>query len=383
MAEAELLISPDIVRADLQRAMKSLDKAMKDAAKRAGDEFEDELEKGILAGVKRGARRAGGAIKGAFDKMGGGRAAAGGLGALLMSGAMANIARADAAGGIMEERLGQGTNKAMMGTASLLGVDAGTMRKLWSMGQRAGFDDYRDFADILTNIQLKVTEAETGEDPSLNQFKGLRGSAMLEQVFSSIAASDPHMRTYWLDKFEAGERLSEMERFLQSIPKGATIAGTGGHGIGPDGKMTIGITGGTTNAPAWLTLSEAEKAAGLTVEERARMEQNFTLAQMASEQHRAAGEFGAIDSGTLRGWMDDQKRITQEHVTLLNTYEANLKAAIPIRQAMEKGISVIAENTSTMAAKLTEIANKPGGAGNPQNWLEGSPTFGPGPKTGG
>lgn len=359
MPEAELVIAPEIAMADLRRSMDILDRSMKKAAKEAGDNMKEELERGIVAGAKRGARRAGSALRSGFDKMGGGKAVGGGLVAGLMAGIGVNIQRADEGTAAIQARLSEGSNRAMMGTASLLGVDAATIKKLWSMGQAAGFDDYRDFADILTNIQLKVTEAETGEDPSLNQFKGLRGAAMLEAVFSSIAASPNEMRTYWLDKFEAGERLSEMERFLQALPKGETvIGGEGGtSGIGPDGKYHIGITGGVMKSPAWLTLTEAEKAAGLTVEEYAKREEQFKQAQIGIDANRQAQEMAAIGPGKIAAYISEQQRITAETVKVIQTYEENLAAAIPVRKAISEGMTALGETTSAIAKDLSAIVS--------------------------
>lgn len=359
MPEAELMIAPDIAMADLKQSMRKLDQAMKQAAKKAGEEMEDELEKGIVAGARRGARRAAGALRGGFDKMGGARGIGGGLIAGIGAGAMANLARADEATALIEGTMEASDARTLMGTADQLGIDAGSMQKLWDMAKRSGFDDAKDFADILTNISLKRTEALTGEDETLAQFKDLSGVQLMEEVLGSIAKADPAMQTYFLDKLEAGERLAEMTNFGKQV-------------------MALGADTG------WLAQqTPEEQAAGMRLLTHERQLQQYTDMKVAQDAERQAALMGAITPEKLDAYMVEQTRITNEQLTRIATYEQNLAAAIPIRENIEKGITAIAGFTGTMAQKLSQIADQPGGMGNSQNWLDLSPTFRPGNKPGG
>lgn len=364
-AEAELLILPEMSMAELKQAMARLDNAMKKAAKEAGDEFEEELEKGIMAGVKRGMRKAGGLAKGAFGKMGGAGGIAGAAAGILTAGAFANIQRADEATALIEGRLGpEGSDaRSLMGAADLIGLDPASIKKLWTMAQRAGFDDVKDFTDILTNINLKVTEAEIGEDPLLNQFKGQRGLDLYQSIFASLANAKPEEALRWMDKLEAGERLPEMAGFLRQIREGA----------GADG----------VNA-RWLDLTPEEAQAGLDLLDEERKQQAFTDAMIKAQSDRKAAELAAITPDTIQAWMSEQQRITQSQVTLLQTYESNLAAANLIRPQIERLMTSLAESTSKLATAAGDIATatKEGGArAGLRAAYENSPTFGP--KSGG
>lgn len=364
-AEAELLILPEMSMADLKQAMNRLEAAMKKAAKESGDEFEEELEKGIMAGVKRGLRKAGGLTKGAFGKMGGAGGIAGAAAGILTAGAFANIQRADEATALIEGRLGaEGSDaRSLMGAADLIGLDPASIKKLWTMAQRAGFDDVKDFTDILTNINLKVTEAEIGEDPLLNQFKGQRGLDLYQSIFASLANAKPEEALRWMDKLEAGERLPEMAGFLRQIREGA----------GPDG----------VNA-RWLDLTEAEAQAGLDLLSEERKQQAFTDAMIKAQSDRKAAELAAITPDTIQAWMGEQQRITNEQVQLLQTYQSNLAAANEMRPRLFDLMTTIADNTSRLVSttgKVADATKEAGVQGGLRAAYESSPTFGP--KSGG
>lgn len=318
MVEAELMIVPDLAMADLKRSMANLDRAMKASAKKAGDEFKDEMEKGMVAGAKRGAARMGGALK----RNAGG--IAGGIVGVLAAGLGKAIADFDTGTGLIEGRLGESNARVLMGAADLTQLDAASMAKLWGMAQKAGFDDARDFADILTNIQLKATEAETGEDSTLNQFKGLRGIQLYEEVLGSIAKADPATQAYYLDKLEAGERLPEMSAFNKQLA--AMGAKTG-----------------------WLgTLTDPELKAGMgLLSEEAKVKQ-FQALQLQAESERKAAELAAISGSTLNTWMAEQQRITAMNADILRRYEQNAQAAIPARELMEKVMIGISEKLLTL-----------------------------------
>lgn len=358
-AEAELLISPEIAMADLKQSMAKLDRAMKASAKKAGEEFEDELEKGIIAGAKRGFRRAGKFAAGAAGGVAtGGKMAAGGLFGALMAGAATNIQRADEASGIIQGAMETSDARRLMGAADLTGMDAASMGKLWDMAKKAGFDDVKDFTDILTNIGLKVTEAETGEDPLLAAFKGLRGVDLYERVLGSIAKSDPMDQAYFLDKLEAGERLPEMSNFGQQV-------------------RALGAEGG------WLaTMTQAEVERGLRMLEDERKVRDFTEAQVATDEANRAAIMSAITPEKVAAFMGDQRRIANEQLVLLQTYEQNLAAAIPLREAGNAIMTEIASHTGKLVeqgAKAAQMLRDGQGA----NIINLSPTFRPEPKKGG
>lgn len=353
------MITPDIAMADLKQAMAKMDRAMKASAKKAGDEFEDELEKGIVAGAKRGIRRAGKALQGVGAGAGtAAKGAAGGLFGALMMGVTTNIQRADEGTALIQETMGASTARTLMGAADLTQMDAGSMSKLWNMAQKAGFDDVKDFTDILTNITLKVKEAETGEDTTLNQFKGLRGAQLFEEVLGSIAKADPATQAYFLDKLEAGERLSEMAGFNRQV-------------------MDMG--GG---AAGWMALSDADAQAGLDLLAGEKKLQQFTEAQVMADNQRQQALMAAITPEKVAAYISDQHRISSEQLNILNTYEQNLAAALPLREAGNAIMTTIAENTGKLVEQGSKAAQMLAD-GQPGRILELSPTFGPKAKAGG
>lgn len=334
MAEAELMILPDIAMSDLKQAMNRLDSAMKQSAKKAGDEFEDELSKGIVAGAKRGMRRAGAAMKGGFDKVGGSRGIAGGILAGLTAGFGVNIQRADEATALIEGAAAQSNARVLMGASELTQMDAASMGKLWNMAQKAGFDDARDFVDILTNIGLKVTEAETGEDATMNQFKGLRGPALFEAVLGSIAKADPAMQAYFLDKLEAGERLPEMAAFNRQLMS-----------MAPGGQLPA-------NWLSQMSAEDVDRAMALMAEEKAVAD--FQTAKVETDAARQRAIMDALPQ-KMDAYFTEQRRITAEQMNLINTYEENLSAAIPLREAANEAMTMMAGTTAEILGELKAI----------------------------
>lgn len=313
MAEAELMITPDIAIADLRRSMATLDRAMAQAAKKAGDEFKDEVERGLVAGAKRGAARMGGMLK----RNAGG--IAGGVVGVLAAGLGKAIADFDTGTGLIESRMGESDARVLMGGADVLGIDAASMAKLWDRAKLAGFDDARDFVDILTNIQLKKTEAETGEDATMNQFKGLGGAALFDQFFASMAKQTPEMQAYFYDKMEGGERLTELSHMTRAM-------------------QAEGLQSG------WLTMNTAaETQAGMSLLGDEAKVANFIRLQSQAQAERNRAEMDAITGTTLKTWMEEQNRITQQNANILRRYEQNATAAIPARVAMEKALTKISD----------------------------------------
>ncbi len=315
-AQAELLILPEMSVADLKQAMARLEKATKDAARKAGDEFEDEIERGFAAGMKRGIKKFGGGIKNNAGAIGGG------LFGVLMAGLGKSIADFEAGQGIVENRLSQGTNAQMIRSSDLLGIDAGTMGKLWGQARAAGFTDFADFSDILSNVMLKISEAEAGEDPLLNQFKGKRGIEALGDVLASLANADPADRIRWMDKLEAGERLPEMTALLEAIRH---------------------QSGGKVSAD-WIRLAGSDVDRGLAIESGAAKERQFSRMAIEAEERRAEREMEAITGSTLKTWADEQRRITNENVRLIKSLEANAAAAIPARELMADALELMSDH---------------------------------------
>lgn len=324
MAEAELLIVPEIAVSDLRKTVDRLDRALKQSAKRAGDELEEEVERGLKAGIKRGARNMGDM----FKRNAGG--IAGGLAGVLAMGLGKAIADFDAGTALLEGRLGgENTAKILMAGADSLGMDAGSMGKIWQMARASGIDDPRDLLDLMHNVQLKTIEAETGEDPLMTQFKGKRGIELFTEVMGSMAQMDAGKRAYFLDKFEGGERLGEFNAMLSQVQAAGTPAD-------------------------WLKLTDADADRGLAMHKETKLADLFKQEQIRAEEARAQGELAAISGSTIKTWAQEQARITALNISVLKSYEENAQAAIPARELMEQ----VMKKTSEYVLKLVGLGER-------------------------
>lgn len=331
MAQAELMILPDLSVADLNKVTNRLDAAMKESAKKAEREFGDAISRGM----KRGVKGFGKAMERGYNGVGGSRGIMAGVLASVASGFGIAIARADAGTALIEGRLGEGEGRHLMQTADMLNLDAGAMASLWQRGKAAGFTDVQEFTDILANIKLKQAEAEMGTDGSLNQFKGLFGTQLFEQVFKSLGTLDNGQRMAWLDKMEAGESLGKMNAFLDNLQ----------------------TEGGGTIQDQWLKLSEAQAQAGIDLLKQERLENSFMLTQQRADSERKQAELSAITESTIGAWAKEQTRVTEEHVNILKGYEANLSAAIPMRKLLEMSNTLLAQIAHNTGPKLAKDAN--------------------------
>lgn len=347
MAEAELMILPDVSMNDLKRTMDRIDGVMKDSAKKAGNEFRQELAKGITKGIKEGRKKLGGGIQAGYDKVGGAGGIMAGMMAAMTAGFASVIARADAGTALIEARMDASNAPALTATGEATGLSAGETLKLWKMAQRAGFEDAGDFSEMMTNILIKVREAEAGEDPLLTQFKGMRGIELYEAVLGSLAQADKADRLMWMDKLELGEQLPQMTVMLKEINETAT----------ENGKINAG----------WLKLTVDETKNGLAMLLEEQKVLAFREERFRAEEQRARAENAAITNDTIKAWGEEQNRITQQQANIIRGYQANLSAAAPARDMMEisnKLLMQIAMNTAPLLSKDAKMV----GAAMEGNW---------------
>lgn len=251
------------------------------------------------------------------------------------AGGVANVQRAGEAKALIDENMEASNAKALMSTADMLGLDSATTLKLWKQARAAGIDDVDDFRQFLSDINLKVSEAESGDDPLMNQFKGQRGADLFSSVFASLANASEADQVRWMDKLGGGEQLAEWSAFVRGIG-----AGYGGQQV-------------DTN---WLKLTEPEAQAGLDLMDEERKVKDFQAQMLQLDEQRRRDEMAAIDQGALGAYMADEHRLSRERLTRLDTIEQNMQAANAYQAATEAVMTTLAEHSAETVELLRGIS---------------------------
>lgn len=401
MAEAELLITPDVARAELNRAVNQLEKAMAQAAKNAGKDFQDEISKGIKAGGKGGLDGMGGGRGGVSSNAIDGLKKAGGVlgGAAVMAlgvGVAEIMNRVDIATSLIEQKMGESQAPETIAAAKDLGLSGAEYQAIREQFAKAGIREDADILETLREITVQTEEAERGEGELMEDFKGLRGMDLYRNVFESLGnVEDPAKRMAILAQLNEEQTaalskivqdgMGDREEVIQGGPTRSDklaefrerIAKLEGEGYDPDKiqalraqadeleqsiqqqpgePMNIEITGGVQRKPPeFFTVTEKSESAATAFQEEADKVDKFRADQYAQAQLENERFFNAFDAQAATAYFSRQDTVNQQQIALVGELSKNVEAANTIDNAITQALNPLVSNVGDMVVKLGEL----------------------------
>lgn len=347
MAEAELLITPDVARAELNRAVNQLEKAMAQAAKNAGKDFEDEISRGIKAGGRDGMGGIGGGGRGGLStNMIDGMKKAGGVlgGAAVMAlgvGINEIMARVDIASALIEEKAGSSQAPETIAAARDLGLTMPEYQAIRADFAKAGIREDADILETLREITVKTEEAERGEGELLGAFKGQRGAELYRNVFASLGnMGDPAQRMAILAQLNE-EATGSLSKLIADAFK-------------PEG----GGLGAGVSASDLFKVGEVEIARAKAFQEEADKVEKFRADQYVQTQHENARFWNAFNTEAANAYFARQDNVSQQQTQLLGELGRNVQAANRFDEQTHALMGSIAANVAGMSAGIEKLADK-------------------------
>lgn len=346
MAEAELIITPDVARAELNRAVNQLEKALEQAAKNAGRDFEKEIAKGVKDGAQDGMGGLGGGVRrgGLSANMIDGMKKAGGIlggAAVLALGVGVNeiMSRVDIATALIQQQTGESTAPETIALARDLGLSGAEYQSIREAFAVAGIREDADVLETLREITVQTEEAERGEGDLLEDFKGQRGAELFRNVFASLGnVSDPAKRVAILAQLNE-EAVGALSKVIDAEFKAAG----GGLGAGVSAADMFGVT------EKHQRRAEAFQNEATKVEEFRQRQYD----QTQLENERFWKEF---DAKAANAYFARQEHVSQQQTALIGELSKNVQAANTIDSAIKAAMNPLASGVNTMVDQLSEIA---------------------------
>lgn len=209
MADAELIITPELSRAAMMKTMADLNRNMNRAAKMAEKDFEKHLSDGMEKGAQKGSSKMSGIL----------RSAKFGIAGLVAAGATMVVAQAlnrartgtDLIAGTLEE----GTATATVNAANTSGVELGRFVSTQQDLIQGGADP-ETANSILFELNALRGEAIANDEGILRQFADVDGDQFYQTLGRAFEAMTPDQRV-----FQANEMFGEDgQAFLNAIQNG-------------------------------------------------------------------------------------------------------------------------------------------------------------------
>lgn len=349
MADAEIMIAPEVDRSSLRRMEQQLDRTFKKVGKDAGDEIEKGVTRGMKDGAKRGGRfiqlsnniagAVGGGLKRGFDELGGARRLGTGIGALLVGGVLDAVSKAEATQGLVTGTLSQSNADAQLAVARAAGFSNEQFGQFTSLlQQQGGFTDQQAINDILQDINVRVEEARLEEGTQrLEQFTGFRGQERINRVLASLTQVQPEEAQQILD--EMGISGEDGQRLLRVIQQAGE---------------------GRTGEEAYEYLSNANKTEGEIFAENLERE-----AQLAKEYREAELEFNnemrrrlldELDSADIATVFSARQVEADKQIGLLENFQENQKIANTAAEGMHQALNALNTTTTKIFEGLGALA---------------------------
>lgn len=343
MAEAELLITPDVARSELNRAVDQLEKALAQAAKNAGKDFEDEISKGIKAGGRDGMSGAGGSRGGLSSNMIDGMKKAGGVlgGAAVLAlgvGVAEIMNRVDIATSLIEQKAGESQAPETIAAARDLGLSGAEYQAIREQFAVAGIREDADVLETLREIVVQTEEAERGEGDLLAAFKGQRGADLFRNVFASLGnIGDPAQRMAALAMLNE-EATSSLAKLIDTQFKEAG-----------DGR------GAGVFAQDFFKIEEKHNERARAFEQEAEKVEAFRQAQYEQTQKENERFWDAFDSEAANAYFSRADHVSQQQTALIGELSRNVEAANTMDDAIKVALDPLVQNVGGMIGELSKL----------------------------
>jgi hypothetical protein len=330
MADAELVIKPEIARQAMNQTMQELERNFEKLAKDVQQDFERAISKGVNDGARGGIRGMGRQLKRAYSATGSTRSAVGGgLVGIAMAGFFDTLARAEGGSSLIESLLG-GENQAVqsMALAKQVGMDSGQFAQITQNLKAGGVASQEDINAIIFDINARIGEAESGDDPLLSNFTKFKGEDRVNAVLASISGMSETQGAKTLDQLGFAGDASGILAMLDQAKKRAQA-------------------NGTTVFDELSTVTESAKAEGLSLQTEAEKADEFRKAQMAHDADYKAKFLDEIQTGDISAFFKDRRDKDDAQVTLLTEYQDNLKNANDVQAGMKVTMDELNEVTQS------------------------------------
>lgn len=336
MADAELMITPDLARNELNKSMVELQKAMKKTADQVERDFEKAISDGVQDGAKKGGRKAKRSFREMFSATSGARNAVGGtiLG-VLTAGLFDTIGRADAGSEQLRALLGESTAKQQISLAKQSGIDLSAFAQLSQNFRAGGLTEQQDINAVIFDLNARLGEAKFGDDTLLKNFVQYEGADRINRILASIGNQDPTRALTTLDQLgfatDAPAILAALDRFR-----------------GDDGRVDF---------ESFSQVSDAAREEASQLKTEAEKAEKFRQ-EMSEHNRQWRSKFlDQIKDGDISAFFKDEDRIKKDNLKLLKDYQKNLEAATTARVAIRTVMDEVNEHTVTLVKLVQSLAD--------------------------
>ena len=334
---AEVMISPEVDRSALNRMNKQFSQNFKKVAKDA----ERQIEKGVSDGIKDGGKKGrgalarlfrggGGAVRGGYNKLGGARGIATGIGGLALAGLIDSIDKASQGRDLIAGLLGESTAAGQLSGAKAAGFSTKQFGQFSAQLQNiGGLQDQTAIADLLQDINVKVQEAKAEGGGLLNQFTGYTGQERVNRVLASVSQQSPAQQQQTLDAMGIS---GEDSRALLAVIQEA------GRGRNAD------------EALEFLNTSNAAEGAdiGQNLETEATLAKEYRSQQIEFNNEMRSKLLANIDGGKITNLFESRNVEVEKQVKLLENFEANQKLATQANKDLKLAMDALNATTRQM-----------------------------------
>ena len=350
--QSEVLIVPEVDRSALNKMNRDFSNNFKKVANDAERQIEKGISKGIAEGGKKGKGMLGRLFSGAgragragYNKLGGARGIATGIGGVALAGFIRQIDQASQGRDLIAQLLGESSAANQLAGAKAAGFDASQFGQFSAQLQNiGGLQDQAAIADLLQDINVKVQEAAVEGEGILSQFTQYEGPERVNRVLASVSQ---------LDKAQQQQTLDAM-------------------GIsGPDSRALLAVIQeageGRTGAEALEYLNTTGAAEGKKIGDNLKTE-----AQLAKDYRQKQIDFNNemrekllnnLDSGKIDTLFKQRQLEADKQLKLITNFETNqenaLKAQVKLEElmiALETTFTMITDGLGLLTAEVKKLS---------------------------
>lgn len=347
MAEAELLITPDVARAELNRAVNQLEKAMETAAKHAGKDFQQEIAKGIKKGGKDGLTGIGGAggpggmgssnmidgLKKAGGVLGGAAAIALGVGLSEIMG------RVDIGTSLIDRMVGESKAPETLAGAQKLGLSGAEYQAIREQFAKAGITDDVDILETLREITVQTEEGERGENELLSEFAGMRGMDLFRAVFASVGNMQ-----------DTAQQMAVWASLNEEVANALAMVSEHGFRQAEEGS-SAGFSAG-----AMFQLKETHQQRAEAFQKEAQKVEEFRTRQYDQTAKENAKFWDTFDADAAKAYFSRQDAVFDQQVAAMQELSRNVGVANTVDAEMKKVTDALAASAAQLVTHFDKLA---------------------------
>lgn len=304
-ANAEVIISPEVSRQDLNKSMKTLARALKSTAKKAGDFFSDELKKsGDNAGKK---------FSKAFKSKLGLAAIATSIAGAVFSGFNIAQQQAQQTEGAIGLLLGERDATTTRAFARGQGITDEEISAFNSRVNRAGGDDQTG-RDFIVDTSEFIAQARAGENELLEQFQNFQGADQFNAVLASLAGRDA----------------DDINKFL------ADIGWAGDAGVIFNMLDELGGRTGNEAFKYLNAITEQDKINAENLKKEAELEKRFSEITRNANINVKSGLLENIGGDELAAYQEGLELRAKAEITAVKNYAENQKIVLAGEKAQQE-----------------------------------------------